>query len=440
MTLAEHIKEVGSIKAYAEVSFSSIESKRAVKSALTLTSTGSNVFTLELFKEKEDKLLLPRGLFNLPATDTQWKGAPSWIFTKTLRPEQIPIVESVFKYLTTNNGGIIKTSLGAGKTVIAIKLATMIGLKTLIIVPTEHLVRQWTEELKVFSNLKDSDIGIIRQKQCDIKDKTVVIALIHSLARHANDNYYKLSETEFGCVIYEEIHTLGAETFSRTAPMFWSKYRIGLSGTPRRKDGMENVFFYHIGKVATAYMHMPIKPNVIIATYNQQDTHHNGCVWQGKLNLGRYFNRVGMSDTRNKKLAKVINKLYLSDRNILAMGDRLAQLETIKSILKTEYKLPEQHIGKFTNKVKQLDRRILLATYGSAGLGANIPRLDTLIFLTPRTDVEQAIGRILRKKMYEKHPVVIDVVDSASSIMLGWAGSRKKYYTKISNKINYINL
>lgn len=443
MELSNYIRGIHHISNYA---FVDIEPKMigAVKSALTLTSTSDKQFTVTLFKSTDSltKLGLPRGLFDYPTDkplNKEWNKI-NMKFKGNLRPEQIPIVESTMQYLSDKNGCIVKASLAVGKTVIGINLMAKIGLKTLIVVPTTRVFTQWVEELKLFSNLEEKNIGVIKQNKCDVKGKSVVIAQIHSLAKHALDGHYPIHPDEFGLVIYDEIHMLGAETFSRTAPMFWSKYRIGLSGTPRRKDGMENVFFYHIGKIAVDYSKINIKPNIIIANYNGGETSHTGCVWGGKLSLGRYFNKVSRSYNRNEKIVNLIVQTYQTGREILILTDRLKQISDIEYALIHRKNIPAKDIGKFTNSIKQPDRRILLATYGSAGLGANIPRLDTLIFATPRVDIEQAVGRILRKQSYNKHPIVIDIVDNASSIMQGWSKARMKHYKIISDKINYITL
>ena len=53
----------------------------------------------------------------------------------------------------------------------------------------------------------------------------------------------------FGLVIYDEVHHLSAETFSKALPKVATKYLLGLSATPNRKDGLSKVFKYYIGNV-----------------------------------------------------------------------------------------------------------------------------------------------------------------------------------------------
>ena len=55
-------------------------------------------------------------------------------------------------------------------------------------------------------------------------------------------------------------------------------------------------------------------------------------------------------------------------------------------------------------------KKIILATYSMASEGLDIKTLTTLLLASPKTDIVQAIGRILRTK--HTNPLVIDIVDS----------------------------
>ena len=75
----------------------------------------------------------------------------------------------------------------------------------------------------------------------------------------------------------------------------------------------------------------------------------------------------------------------------------------------------------------------MIATYAMAEEGLDVPSLTTLILVTPRTDVTQAVGRILRKK--HERPLVIDIIDQHSVFKNQWE-KRKKFYLK--NKYSII--
>lgn len=405
-----------------------------LKNRLTIRGTGKEIKILHLYKEAgEGRLLIPRALVDgfIPSRP-EWETSSSFMFKGTLRENQKPLVDS-FMYKVVNtpgrSGGILKATTGSGKTVIGLYLAAALNLKTLIIVPTDRLMTQWKDRIKQFLGIPASRIGEIRQNIVKVKGCDIVVAMIHSLAQK---EYPKYIYDYFGLTIYDECHVLGAETFSRTAALFNSKYRLGLSATPRRKDGCENVFTFHIGKVVGTYTTPVAIPKVILLPYKGSDTSHAGCIFGGDLSLGRYYNRLACSMPRTRSIASVTFQLYKKGKDILVLSDRITLLENLKQLL-LKMSVPRKDIGMFTGSTKQLNRKILLGTYGSAGLGADIPRLNALIFATPRADIEQPLGRVTRNP--SGSPVVIDFVDTQSSIMVKWMYSRLKFYRRTGCKV-----
>ena len=79
-------------------------------------------------------------------------------------------------------------------------------------------------------------------------------------------------------------------------------------------------------------------------------------------------------------------------------------------------------------------KQIIIATYSMAAEGPDIKTLTTLILATPKTDIEQAVGRILREK--HEQPLVIDIVDNHEVFKKQW-DKRKTYYLKNNYKILY---
>ena len=77
-------------------------------------------------------------------------------------------------------------------------------------------------------------------------------------------------------------------------------------------------------------------------------------------------------------------------------------------------------------------KRVVIATYSMAAEALDIKSLTTLIMVTPKTDIEQAVGRILR----EKHgtPIVVDIIDSHQPFQNQWT-KRKQFYKKQNYKI-----
>jgi len=76
-------------------------------------------------------------------------------------------------------------------------------------------------------------------------------------------------------------------------------------------------------------------------------------------------------------------------------------------------------------------RHLILATFQMAQEGLDIPDLDTLFLVTPKGDVVQAVGRILRKHDGKKAPMVIDILDNDIPLCVSLAKKRAKQYREM---------
>jgi superfamily II DNA or RNA helicase len=82
------------------------------------------------------------------------------------------------------------------------------------------------------------------------------------------------------------------------------------------------------------------------------------------------------------------------------------------------------------------DKQVVVATYAMAAEALDIKTLNTLVMVTPKTDIVQSVGRILREK-HEK-PLVIDIVDGHDVFKNQWA-KRRRYYKKCEYTIRSMN-
>lgn len=384
------------------------------------------------YREASNGIWIPRATMPDLITkleDAKWQKVDI-PFNGTLKPYQEELVEA---FLKSNKNGVISAGTGSGKTVMGLYLAHKIGLKTLVIVPTDRIFHQWIQRCKTFCGFTPS---VIRGNICEY-DKPITVAMLQTLAIGKRIDK-KVLYKEFGFTIYDEVHRLPTEKFSVVARLFWDKYRLGLSATPTRKDGLHNLFFNHIGKVITKYYYTKLKPKVYLLKYIDYETTASGCMWNGKLNTARYINQLVSVGTRNKLIAYYIYHGYKKNRKILMLTDRLEHIDKIKHHLNI-LGIKDDEIGFITGAVKEVGKPILLATYGSAGLGLDIPELDYLVLATPRTDIRQAIGRVLRPK--KTSPIVIDIVDNISEVMRKYGKVRENFYRRLGCSITeaYIN-
>ena len=123
--------------------------------------------------------------------------------------------------------------------------------------------------------------------------------------------------------------------------------------------------------------------------------------------------------------------------------NQIIVLAQYRSVLKELFKRIQMTglttVGYYVGGMKQEDldisktKQILLATYSMASEGLDVATLSTLVFATPRTDIKQSVGRILRQK-HARNPIVVDVVDSHSTFKNQWS-KRRAYYKQNSYAI-----
>ena len=124
--------------------------------------------------------------------------------------------------------GVIVLPTGSGKTFIGIKAISLLNTPTIVIAPTIDLMNQWRarlkEELKV-------DVGLLGGGEQEIK--AITVSTYDSAYIHAE----RLGN-RFGFMIFDEVHHLPAEGYRHIAEMFASPFRMGLTATYEREDGL----------------------------------------------------------------------------------------------------------------------------------------------------------------------------------------------------------
>lgn len=387
---------------------------------------GADAATIEpiiLYLENEDKIYVPRyygvGKFNQPSRIKLQEPQPANLnFPLSLRKQQEGIVDCYFKNIDLSNdrggGGVICAGCGVGKTVISLYVASKIKLKTIVIVHKEFLMNQWVERIEQF--LPGAKIGRIQGEKIDIEDKDIVIGMLQSVSMHQYPAYVFKG---FGLAIYDECHHLGARVFSKALRKTAFKYTLGLSATPSRKDGLTRVFLWYLGDIVYKQgKNTDSDVDVKVYYYHNDDPTYNKEVRNFKKQIMNpiIINNIAQCEKRNNFILSLLPKLLDEGRTILILTERISQVTYIHDIIE-EQELTT--IGKYIGRLKQevldesLKCRIIIGTYNMIEEGFDCKSLDTLIMATPKVDIEQSVGRILRKQKEERtiKPLVIDVYD-----------------------------
>ncbi len=133
-------------------------------------------------------------------------------------------------WIANDKRGIVVLPTGSGKTLLGIKAISMQNTPALVVAPTLDLVDQWRSRLKEEFNV---DVGVLGGGEKDIQALTV--STYDSAYIHAE----RLGN-RFGLIIFDEVHHLPAEGYRNIAEMFASPYRMGLTATFEREDGLHS--------------------------------------------------------------------------------------------------------------------------------------------------------------------------------------------------------
>lgn len=150
-------------------------------------------------------------------------------------------------YSNSKDKGQILLDTGEGKTLLAYAIASHLKQKTLIIVERIAHMKAWLDDISLAfgDSITSKDIGIIRASKHTI-GKYFTVATFQTL----NNRDLKALSREFGLIIHDEGHHAAASTRFNIISSFYSKYRMSLTGTDKRSDGLEILHKHLYGECA----------------------------------------------------------------------------------------------------------------------------------------------------------------------------------------------
>lgn len=360
-----------------------------------------------------------------------------------LRDDQVEVIN---KFLE-NPQCIQEIATGFGKTITTATLAKICEKygRSITIVPNKSLVEQ-TEEDFINCGL---DVGVYYGDRKDI-GKTHTICTWQSLNildKKSKNDEELLSLAEFldgvNCVMVDEVHMAKAEVLKKiltqniaNAPIRW-----GLTGTVPKADHEFQTIRASLGEVVHRVAAHQLQEKGVLA-----QCHVNIVQTAEWKEFGSYAEELKYLVTNTERMTWIGNliKEISNSGNTLVLVDRIesgkflqAQLSELFNVLKEE---PDVAFisGEVKTKdrkaeydeVKTADNKIIIATYGVAAVGINIPRIFNLILLEPGksfTRVIQSIGRGIRKAD-DKDFVQIWDITASSKYAKRHLTERKKFY------------
>jgi superfamily II DNA or RNA helicase len=398
--------------------------------------------TFPVYRESSNKLYVPHyyGVeqFGPPKEIKISEGTDINLeFSGQLRENQELVVKTYINHVNHNKygGGLLELPCAYGKTVLSLSIISRLKKKTFIIVHKEFLMNQWIERIQQF--LPKARIGKIQGQIIDIDDKDIVIGMLQSLSMK---EYPASLFDSFGLTIIDEVHHISSEVFSNSLFKLVTKYMLGLSATMNRKDGTTKVFKMFLGDVIFKGKRDEEREVVVRAIdyyVNDEEFNHEATDFRGIPAYSTMICKLCEYNRRSEFILKVLTDMLIENSN-----QQIMILAHNKSLLKYLHDAVKHRniasVGYYIGGMKEAalketeSKKIVIATYSMAAEALDIKSLTTLIMATPKTDIEQSIGRILREK--HSQPIVVDIIDSHIIFQNQWK-KRRAFYIKENYKI-----
>lgn len=397
-----------------------------------------------IYRECSKKIYIPRfygtKIYGLPEETRIPPGSPvseSLVFAGEMREYQNVIVDKYIHQVTKpetagmGGGGLLDVDPGKGKTVMALNVIARLRVKTLVVVHKSFLLNQWIERIQQF--LPEARVGMIQGQILDIDNKDIVIGMLQSLSMK---EYPRDMFDTFGLTVYDECHHMSAEVFCRCMMKVVTKYTLGLSGTMVRKDGLTKVFKHFLGDVVHKEKNDTTTHAVIVKgiQYKVDDTEFNETEYdyRGNPKFSTMISKVCNYNRRSEFILDVLqNELATNpDQQIMILAHNRSLLEYFHDAIEhRKIATVGYYVGGMKEAALKLSesKKVIIATYAMASEGLDIKTLTTLIMASPKTDVCQSVGRILRVK--HASPLVIDIIDPQDLFRSQWL-KRQTYYIK----------
>lgn len=360
------------------------------------------------------------------------------------RDYQEKAVELMLKF----GSGHVVSPPGSGKTSIGMVAISKHATKALVIVHTKVLANQWADRCR--KQLMDPfgqpvEPSIIGDGKFDDTGR-VVIATYQSLHKIPFMKRYEWSK-QFGLTIGDEIHVVGAHTFSDVMMSMAGRYRLGLTATPEREDGLTPLIWYHMGPklLAVSLQDLEERGLVMLPRIERLSTGwsfdndgDDNPDWQKTVNA------MCGNNGRNAKLLARVAQAVKMGRQVLVLSPRVAHCELLANALRSMGMKASALVGKMskTKRAETLaladERKLDVVTATQlADEGLDLPRLDTVVLAVPTKAlgrIQQRIGRTMRPAPGKLHPLVIDAVDQDGAFEGLWK-KRKKLYEKLGCRL-----
>jgi superfamily II DNA or RNA helicase len=389
--------------------------------------TGNLSRVIKGYQRNGDTLTMPRGFARqlvgilkqhgvaYQVEDRRRTLAPvDFAFQGQLRDFQKAAVQAV----ASRDFGTMAAPTGSGKTVMALALVAERRQPALVVVHTRELMDQWIDRIGAFLGIPAREVGIIGNGKMQVGEK-ITVALVQSLYKCAAD-----VAPHIGFLVVDECHRAPSRTFTEAVTAFDSRFMLGLSATPWRRDGLSRLIYWYLGdKVHEVDKEALVDAGHILqadVTWRQTSFQPNS---DPSTEYSRMLSELTQDPARNALIASDVAREAGDGGGVcLVLSDRKAHCEALQDTLagqgiKAEVLTGDLSAGERRRVVESLNAgrvKVLCATGQLLGEGFDCKQLTTLFLATPirfSGRLLQYLGRVLRPAPGKDKAKVFDYVD-----------------------------
>jgi superfamily II DNA or RNA helicase len=403
--------------------------------------------TIYLGEDVDGYIHIPRGQLDLlkekckvscistVICDKREKGRPIRVsFKGKLRPEQDSAAASMLSY----DNGILDAATAFGKTVVSSYLIAQRGVSTLILLRSKSLLKQWEKSLIEFLDIDEnapiyttasgrtktrkSLIGTFQAGQNKMSG-IIDIAMIGSICNQL-DEQGKIPS--YGLVIFDECHGAASVQAQKILAHIDAKYVYGVTATPERSDSLEKIIFMMIGPIRHQYTIKERAKATGIKQFVYPRFTRVSNPYGIELDINKAYELISNSSSRNDQIVSDISECIERKRSPVVLTrlkkhaeylfDRLQGMADHVLLLYGDNTDRQNYeIQTELHNISDQESLILIATGSILGEGFDLPRLDTLMLVSPMKfegRIVQYAGRIGRIYAGKQNVIIYDYVDS----------------------------
>lgn len=414
---------------------------------------------IKCYQEDATHIHLPRGV--LEDLTAAVRAAGSRLVISDLRrvPDRLPLAfrgtlsplqEEAVKRLLSHDQGVLVAPPGTGKTVMGCYIAAIRGLPTLILVHRKPLLDQWRLQLTNLLGLSPKEIGQVgagRHKRTGRVD----LAMIQSLRdlEHAEDFF-----GDYGLIIVDECHHLPAFSFESCVKQAPVRYLLGLTATPYRRDGLQDIITMQCGRVrhAISTRQAGVLNDLALELLIRETTF----AFQGTedTSIQEVFRAVVHDESRTAAICDDILEALASGRRCLVLSERKEHCRALANRLATHGQIPFVLDGGLRKQARDAiigtirsggwkgsgvprtggppePHLLIIATGQYLGEGFDCPEIDTLFLTFPvsfKGKLIQYVGRVMRVSEGKDRVRVYDYADVQVPVLKRMHAKRLKTF------------